>query len=229
MKPSDLSIVQAALQLPEEKIQIATTKNSANFIFYSVLQSWGLAQLLPLEKLSIPSEDQERLNDTMRIFLLSSDAKSILLEARKQALSSGNRPKNSIFTKESVDILKIYEAEGNEEARAKLVEIYTDQLAKIYGEKKKALEQQAQSQKIFGDSSVHSLLGKPTLLKIFIWLGKVLTLWLFLTFMFFIPLAIYAGDTFMLVFDAFFAMIFGAILWITNPQLFKNFRSKTKP
>ncbi|MGE5326858.1 MAG: tetratricopeptide repeat protein [Deltaproteobacteria bacterium] len=121
MKPSDLSILQAYLGEAEQGL-IATVKGAANDIFYSKLESWGLASAVSLTP-DLPPQSLQALKNT-KTFSLTEEGRAEIAPLMEIALNTGDPPSDSIVSAEAIEILKQNAAQGNAVAQRKLGLLY---------------------------------------------------------------------------------------------------------
>lgn len=154
LKPSDLSVLQAYLEEVRDGL-IGTGKNSANAIFYSKLESLGLAHEVGL-KLDSPPKDFQALKNT-KTFTLSEQGKAEIASLMEVALNSGSPPQDSIVSAEVVQMLKQYAQEGNAPSQTKLALLYEQGqgLEQNYSEALRWYRKAADS----GDITAHNNIG----------------------------------------------------------------------
>jgi TPR repeat protein len=121
LKRSDLSILHAALQEPGE-VQIATTSDSGNYIFYSKLERLGLARAVAPD-LDLPPQALKAL-DTTKMFSLSKLGRAELPALLEAALNSGYPPRDSIISSEAVGMLLKYSKQDDPPSQSKLAVLY---------------------------------------------------------------------------------------------------------
>ncbi len=121
LKRSDLSILYAALQEPAEA-QIATTRDSGNYIFYSKLERLGLARAVAPDP-DLPPQALKAL-ETTKIYSLSKWGRAELPALLEAALNSGYPPSNSIISSEAVGTLLKYSKYDDPPSQSKLAVLY---------------------------------------------------------------------------------------------------------
>jgi TPR repeat protein len=118
LKRSDLSVLHAYLAEEREGL-IGTGKNSGNDIFYSKLESLGLAQQVALES-DLPAG---ALTNT-RTFSLDAAAKAEIKPLMAVALNSGDPPEEGNMCAEAIRMLNQYAADGDASSQNKLGLLY---------------------------------------------------------------------------------------------------------
>lgn len=124
LKPSDYSIIDAILQQEQgNDAFVMTTKGSGNDIFWSKLETMGLAKS-HVETRPIPPEVQEILKNSRQIGPTAA-GREVLREQFKLDPRTGYFPADAQMTQEVVRILKIQAEEGNTMAQHKLGSLYS--------------------------------------------------------------------------------------------------------